>query len=237
MPRPADIVTEIHRLASQRRWSQAELARRLGVNRSVLVHARGGRRPLTTPVLARVARLFADVPVMKELLYTYLRYEHPVGTEELGVLPRSTEPGTLGLPPKARAVIRRYIHTFPLRLVDGRGLVIRGSSAKALTVAADYLSSALSSAGVSVARRSALDSVGPTEAARLKRVRLVVLDRVDSGGLPGRLLVAECLASERPLVVTTAADLAPTLGETLARDLARRCTTVDVDVPPAPSDG
>lgn len=236
MPRPADIVTEIHRLAAQRRWSQAELARRLGVNRSVLVHARGGRRPLTTPVLARVARLFADVPVMKELLYSYLRYEHPVGAEELGVLPRSTEPGAPGIAPKALAVIRRYVHTFPLRLLDGRGLLVRGASAKALTAAADYLTTALSKAGVSVARRNALDSVGPTEATRLKRVRLVVLDRVDSGGLPGRLLVSDCLACERPLVVTTAADLVPTLGETLARDLANRCTTVDVDLPPAAPD-
>lgn len=229
----ADIVIEIHRLGARRGWSQSELARQLGVNRSVLVHARGGRRTLTAPVLARVARVFGDVPMMKELVWGYLRYEHPVGSEELGVLPQTDEPDTSGLTPAARAALRKFVRTFPQRLVDGRGLVLRGSSAKVLSLAADTVTRGLSAAGVLVARRLALDPVGPTEAAYLKRVRLLVLERVDGGGLSGRLLVAESLATERPLVVTTAGDLVAVLGVPLARDLAARCPSIVVDECPA----
>jgi len=231
----ADLVTEIHRLAAKRGWSQAELARNLGVNRSVLVHARGGRRWLTAETIARVTRLFGDVPTMKDLVWAHLRYEYPVGDEEKGVLALPEKRST-GLPEGATEAIRRYVRAFPMRLVDGHGLLITGGSARLLTLASRTVADALSIAGVHVHRRSAALPLGPTEAAAIERSRLLVLERMDGASEASRRLLESHLGSERPVVVTSARDLEEVLDERVARLLRSRTTLLRMAAPSSDED-
>lgn len=234
MQRAPDLVQEIHRIASRRGWSQAELARYLGIHRSILVHVRAGRRAFTSPVLARIVRSFGDVPEMKELIWTYLRYDLPSGPEERGCLKVAVkQPTELAEP--AMLALRRYVRTFPLHLVDGSGLVISGSSAKDLSLATRLLEEGLVCAGVRVHRRVAGDPLGPTEHATISRCRLLILERVDGGKATAMRLVAEQLAADHPVVVTSAHDLESVLGARLARELRAKSCQLSLDSIPVPA--
>jgi len=233
MQRAPDLVQEIHRIASRRGWSQTDLARSLGVHRSILVHARGGRRAFTSAVLARIVRAFGDVPEMKELIWTYLRYDLPVDAEERGCL-RVAVPKADDLPEPVVAALRRFVRTFPLHLVTGRGLVVTGRSAKALSAASRLLDEGLRSAGVRVHRRIASHPVGPAERALIAHARLLILERVDGGKETAARLVAEQLDEDHPVVVTTACGLDAVFEPALAREMRSRADLLaleDVTVP------
>ncbi len=235
MHRTPDLVTEIHRLASRRGWSQAELARQLGVSRSTLVHARGGRRWFTTDVMARISRLFGDVPTMKDLVWSYVRYDFPAGPEEKGILPLAEKRRT-DLPGDAVDAIRRFVRSFPMRLVDGHGLVLTGGSARMLSLASRSVADGLASAGVRVHRRAASDPLGPTESAAIGKSRLLVLERIDGASDAVVALLESQLAAERPVVLTSAKAIDTVLGQRLARLLRSRTTLIRLDSPSSPTD-
>jgi len=228
MQRAPDLVQEIHRIASRRGWSQAELARSLGIHRSILVHARGGRRALTSSVLARIVRTFGDVPEMRDLVWTYLRYDAPAGVEERGCLKTAIPPAE-DLPEPIVAAIRRFVRTFPLHLVSGRGLVITGRSARALSAASRLLDEGLRGAGIRVHRRTANQPVGPSERALIAHARLLILERVDGGKEIAARLVAEQLGEDHPVVVTTAAGIDALFEPRLARELRSRTDALAIE--------
>ena len=228
MKRAPDLVQEIHRIASRRGWSQAELARSLGIHRSILVHARGGRRAFTSPVLARITRTFGDVPEMKELIWAYLRYDLPVDAEERGCL-KVAVPEAADLPEPTIAVLRRFVRTFPLHLLNGRGLVVTGSSAKALSCASRLLEDGLRGAGVRVHRRPASHPVGPSEREVIAHARLLILERVDGGRETAARLVAEQLGEDHPVVITTAHGLDADFAPALAQELRARADQLSID--------
>lgn len=216
-----DIFREIERLARRRGWSQAELARQLGVDRTLLAHLRAGRRTLTTRFLARTARAFAEEPSLKEWYWRYFRDEMPVDCEE-PVLP-VTRCLAVVIPAPAQRTLRVFVRTFPHQLIDGRGLVIRSDDERCLSSAASYISETLRRTGVSVAQRLAHRPVLPSEAPVLRRARLLVVERVEYAHAAVRDIIAERLNMERPVVVTTAADLAVRLDPDLVRVLRLRC--------------
>src|SRR5262249_18074375 len=123
-----DIVREIERLARKRGWSQRELARQLSVSPTLLSPLRGGRRRLATVMLARICSVFATEMSVKECMWTYLRYEMPLGPEDAGVLAVPARAAST-LDQQTRTALRRFVRAFPHRLVDGRGLLITGASA------------------------------------------------------------------------------------------------------------
>lgn len=228
MQRAPDLVQEIHRIAARRGWSQAELARYLGIHRSILVHARGGRRAFTSPVLARITRTFGDVPEMRELIWTYLRYDLPVDAEERGCL-RVAMPKAEDLPEPIVATLRRFVRTFPMHLVSGRGLVVTGSSARALSCASRLLEEGLRDAGVRVHRRPASHPVGRAEREVIAHARLLILERVDGGRDIAARLVAQQLGEDHPVVVTTASGIDAVFDPVLARELRGRADQLAID--------
>ena len=233
MQRAPDLVQEIHRIASRRGWSQAELARSLGIHRSILVHARGGRRAFTGPVLARISRTFGDVPEMKELIWAYLRYDLPVDAEERGCLKVAIPPAE-DLPEPIIAALRRFVRTFPLHLLSGRGLVISGRSAKTLSAASRFLDEGLRAAGVRVHRRPASHPVGPSEREVIAHARLLILERADGGKETAGRLVAAQLGEDHPVVVTTACGLDAVFDPALARELRSRADELSIDTVAVP---
>ena len=235
MPRPADLISVLLRIAAERGWSNAELARRIGFNRSTLVHVRAGRRQLSTEALARIARLFADVPSMPEVVWSYLLYDVRVGGEERGVL-RLGKKHPTGLPDAATNAIRRFVREFPTRLVEGRGMIVVGASAPLLSIAAKEIASALAAARVRIHRRSARGPVGPAEAEAIARARLLVLERMDFCDDAAKALLGEFLDAERPVVVTSAKDIAAVLDEPHARLLQARTTLVRIEAPSSDRD-
>lgn len=232
MPTAPDIIREIERLARKRGWSQRELARQLSVNPTLLSHLRSGRRRLTTLTLARICSLFSTEMSVKECMWTYLRYEMHLSPEDAGFLPvPAGAAGALDRP--TRTALRRFVRGFPHRLVDGRGLLITGASATLLSAAAAYVADALRSAGVRVVLRLAHEAVRPSEAALIRRARLVVLERVEYAPAAVQDLLAERLDLERPVVVTSVADLTGSLSADLVRVLSGRCTRVALPDAPA----
>ncbi len=206
------------------------MASRAGLSRSTLVHAAGGRRVLTTQALARICRTLPDVQEFKELFWSYIRYEIPVGSEEVGVLPVHARPADT-LPERERDALLGYVRAFPTRFVDGSGLVIVSGQSRVLSAAAALVSHSLTSSGVAVMRRLATDPVHASEIPALERARLLVLERVDFAKPPARNLLALRLERFLPVAVTTAtSDLAPCLGATLARALRDHCG--DILIPP-----
>jgi len=226
MPPAPDIFREIDRLARRRGWTQAELARQLGVDRSLLVHLRAGRRVPSTRFLGKAARAFAEEASLRDTLWHYLLYELPIGAEEAVV--RVDRSAAAHLPAEAERSLRAYVRTFPHHLVDGRGLVIRCSDAPLLSAAASFVAEALRRSGVVVAQRAAHLGVLPSEAAALRRARLVVVERAEYASVAVQDLIAERLDLERPVVVTTATALAGRLEDDLVRVLGRRCTELHV---------
>ncbi|MEO7921876.1 MAG: helix-turn-helix domain-containing protein, partial [Thermoanaerobaculia bacterium] len=73
----SSLIRELDRLARDHGWSNTELARELGVHRSILVHARGGRRRLTSDTLSQIALRFGASPGIRDLVWNYLAVEHP----------------------------------------------------------------------------------------------------------------------------------------------------------------
>ncbi len=225
MPPAPDIFREIDRLARRRGWTQAELARQLGIDRSLLVHLRAGRRMPSTRFLAKAARAFAEEASLRDTLWHYLLYELPVGPEEAVV---RADRSAADLPPEAERSLRAYVRTFPHHLVDGRGLVIRCSDASLLSAAASFVAESLRRGGVVVAQRAAHLGVLPSEAAALRRARLVVVERAEYASAAVQDLLAERLDLERPVVVTTATPLSGRLEDDLVRVLGRRCSEVQI---------
>lgn len=226
-----DIFQEIDRLARRRGWSQTELARQLGVDRSLLVHMRAGRRVPSTRFLAKTARAFAEETSLRDSFWHYLQYEMPVGAEEpvIRVEPNDTP----GLPAEAEKVLRAYVRTFPHHLIDGRGLIIRSDAAPLLTTAAAFVAESLRRSGVIVAQRAAHLPVLPSEAAAMRRARLVVVERAEYASAAVQDILAERLNLERPVIVTAATDLSGRLEGDLVRVLAARCSEVRIPDPAA----
>lgn len=228
---PPTIFREIDHLAQRRGWSQTELARRLGVNRSLLAHLRSGRRVPTTRFLARTARTFAGVDVFRDLFWYYLRYQMPVGAEEPVLsLACASIPD---LPDKVLQALHGYVRTFPLHLVDGRGLIIRSSAASLLTAASQFVAGSLRGAGVAVGQHAARLPILPTEGETMRRARLVVVERAEYASETVQELLAERLKLEQPVVVTTAIDLSGRLDDELAERLAARCSEIYIPTPNA----
>jgi len=226
-----DIFREIDRLAQRRGWTQTDLARQLGVDRTLLAHLRAGRKVASSRFLARAARAFAEEDSLRDVVWHYLRYEMPVGAEEPVI---RVEPGDLpGLSGEAEQSLRAYVRTFPHHLVDGRGLVIRSDSAAILSSAASLVADSLRRAGVVVAQRTAHLPVLPSEATALRRARLLVVERAEYASAAVQDILAERLHLEHPVVVTAATDLSGRLEDDLVRMLARQCTEVRVNPPAA----
>lgn len=231
MQRVAELVRALDRLARERGWSRAEMAAFVGLSRSTLVHAAGGRRVLTTQALIRISRALPELgDLLKDLYWTYIRYEAPLGPDEVGTLPASNEPVTT-LPERDRDQLQGYVRAFPQRFVEGRGLVVVGRSAAQLSAAASLVSTGLTTAGLAVARRPAKDRVHASEVAPAARARLLVLERVDFMTPDARTLLVRRLEALLPFVLTTASpDLEASLGEDLAS--AVRTNSVTVTFPP-----
>jgi len=228
-----DIFREIDRLARRRGWTHGELARQLGVDRTLLTHLRAGRRVPTTRFLARTARAFAEEQTLRDCVWHYLRYELPVGPEEATV---AVDPGGVpSLPVDAGKVIRAYVRSFPRRLVDGRGLILRSASVPHLGAAAEFIAETLRRNGVVVAQRSAYLPVLPSDAAALKRARLVVVERVEFASAAVRDLLGARLDLGQPVVVTIATDCAGRIEPDLERVLRAHCT--DLRIVPSAVDG
>ncbi|MBP7797373.1 MAG: helix-turn-helix domain-containing protein [Thermoanaerobaculaceae bacterium] len=226
-----DIFREIERLARRRGWSQAELARQLGVDRTLLAHLRAGRRVPTSRFLARTARAFSEESSLKESLWLYFRDEMPVDAEA-PVLPVGLcQAAALSI--EARRSLRLFVRTFPHHLIDGRGLIIRSSDERTLSSAATFIAEALRASGVSVAQRLAHRPVLPSEVPVLARVRLLVVERAEYANAAVRDIIAERLNMERPVVLTAAADLADRLDADLIRVLRLRCQELRISHPEA----
>lgn len=65
---------EIDRLAKDAAWSTTELARRLGVDPTMLMHIRAGRNQFSASLLGKIAQVF-PTPAMDALIVHHLRVE------------------------------------------------------------------------------------------------------------------------------------------------------------------
>lgn len=203
MRRVSHLIRAIDRLARDRGWTSRRLASELGVDPTLLTHLRRGRRALTLTVLARIAQVFGGDPLVRDLLFLHLAVEIP---EEQA----ATQPGptltAMALPEALGRAVRGYVVRFPLAHVAGTSLLLCGNPpilARAVAVLRDALSERAIAASVLPASTPVIRR---TEAARLSRIPLLIVERVEFVAEAMAVLLRDRLAHGLPVVLTTARD-------------------------------
>lgn len=232
MSHVSDLLRALDRVAAQHNWTVTQLASFMGVHRSVLVHARGGRRVLTTQALAHLALTFPDRADLKDLVWAYLQTEVLTGPDVTGRLRLPPARGSSGLAPSVREPLRRYVRSFPKRYFEGRSLALVGDAAEVISRATDFACSLLTDAGLPVPRRQARERLRESEVRELVQARVLVLDRVEFASETTRSLLHERATQGRPTVVSTACPIDQLPGG-VAADLGPRCVVVRLVTPPA----
>lgn len=202
----SSLIRELDRLARDHGWSTVELARELGLNRSTLVHARGGRRRLTSDTLAQIAQRFGASPGVRDLVWHYLAVEHPELREADPVSRRErrAEGEAERLAPETRKALRLYVVKFLRAYFEGRGLFLTGDDATALSASVRYLLAECARRDILAVQIAGHRSVTASEGRDALAAGLLLVERVDfaSGS------VAELLKRRgglgKPFVVTSA---------------------------------
>ena len=203
MRRVSHLIRAIDRLARDRGWTSRRLASELGIDPTLLTHLRRGKRSLTLAVLARIAQVFGGDPLIRDLLFLHLAVEIP--EEQAATQPAPTLTA-MALPESLGRAVRGYIVRFPLAHVAGTSLLLCGDPpilARAIAVLRDALSERGVAASVLPASTPALRRA---EAARLGRVPLLLIERVEFATDAVAALLRDRVAHGLPVVLTTARD-------------------------------
>lgn len=231
MSHVSDLLRALDRVAAQHNWTVTQLASFMGVHRSVLVHARGGRRVLTTQALAHLALTFSDRADLKDLVWAYLQTEVLTGPDVTARLKLPPARGS-GLPPAVREPLRRYVRSFPKRYFEGRSLALVGDAADVISRATDFTCGLFTDMGLPVPRRQAKERLRESEIRELVQARILVLDRVEFASESVRALLHERASQGRPTLVSMSRPL-DQLPAGVAADLGARCAVVRLLTPPA----
>jgi transcriptional regulator with XRE-family HTH domain len=201
MRRVSHLIREVDRLANERRWSSTQLATELGVNRTLLAHIRAGRKPLTLPVLARIAQVFGGKPLVRDLLFLHLAVEVP---DEAASRLAAPSLAACALPDAVARAVRGYIASFPLAHVAGRSLLLQGE-ADVLARAAGVLRDAFTTNDVGVMMLVASTPLRASDEVAARRVPALIVERIEFASPSVCGVLGARIAFGLPLILTTTA--------------------------------
>jgi len=226
MRRVSHLIREVDRLAAEQRWTTGQLAAELHVSRTLLAHIRAGRKPLTLPVLARIAQVFGGKPLVRDLLFFHLAIELP---EERATRLDPPSLAACGLPDALARAVRSYIASFPLAHVQGASLLLAGDPTL-LARAVALLRDAFTERAVGVLVLAPSTTLRPSDAAAARRVPALIVERVEYLTPPVAAVLAERAAFGLPVILTTAAS-ADVLPAPLATALRPHLHTITTPAP------
>jgi len=228
MRRVSHLIREVDRLANERQWTSTQLATELRVNRTLLAHIRAGRKPLTLPVLARIAQVFGGKPLVRDLLFLHLAVEVP---EEAASRLAAPPLAACALPDAVARAVRGYIASFPLAHVAGRSLLLQGE-ADVLARAATVLRDAFQTNDIGVMTLLASASLRASDEIAARRVPALIVERIEFVSPSVAGVLAARVAFGLPLILTTTAtvdalpaDLAAALRPSVQLITAAACPT------------
>jgi transcriptional regulator with XRE-family HTH domain len=207
---------EIDRLARDAKLSKKQLAERLGVDATMLIHLRAGRNLFSAPLLGRIAQVF-PLPSIDDLIVHHLRVERAARDAAKLAVP-SDDVLLERLEPGARRAIRRFVLHFARASVEtGRGLYLTGEDTAALTTGVQFVGGALQQQGIAVERIAANATLSSTQGRAALAAALLIVERVEFASPAVTEVLIRRSDVVKPIVVTSTAPVAEIRDAYLAR--------------------
>jgi transcriptional regulator with XRE-family HTH domain len=212
---------EVDRLARDAKLSNKELAERLGVHSTMLIHLRAGRNLFSAPLLGRIAQAF-PVPAVDDLIVHHLRVERAAYDAAKLALP-SDDLLLERLHPEVRRDLRHFVRHFARESVEtGRGLYLMAVEGGPLTLAVQFFATRLQEQRITVERIAANANPQPSEQRACTAAALLIVERIEYASAPVTDLIIRRSDVLKPVVLTS---LTP-VSDIKDRYLARICTSM-----------
>lgn len=212
---------EIDRLARDAKWTNTHLASRLSVDPTMLMHIRAGRNLFSPALLGRISQLF-NTPQIDALIIHHLRVERIARDATKLALP-DDDVLLERIDAPARKALRHFVLHFARESVEtGRGLYLSAPDAALLTLAVQFVTTALQGQGIVVERITANSTPGSTHMRAGIAAALLVIERIEFASAAVMDLIVRRSDVVKPLVITS---LEP---ESKIKDayVARICTSM-----------
>jgi hypothetical protein len=193
---------EVDRLARDAKWSNSDLAARLEIDPTMLMHIRAGRNMFSPALLGRISQLF-NLPQIDALIVHHLRVERTARDATKLVIP-SDDLLLERIDPAARKALRRFVLHFARESVEtGHGLYLTAPDAALLTLAVQFLSAALQQQGIVVERFLANAIPNASQGRAGIAAALLVVERLEFASASVTDLIVRRSDVVKPLVVTS----------------------------------
>jgi hypothetical protein len=202
VPHSSLLMRELDRLARDANWSNTDLAARLGVDPTMLMHLRAGRNLFSSQLLGRILNLF-PMPAVDDLVLHHLRVERR--TRESAKLAVPSDDRLAGaLDAAARKTLRTFVRDFARTSVEtARGLYVVGDDARQLSLAAQFVAEGLGAQGIGVERLTANTKLTASTGRAALAAALLLVERAEflSASVADLLLRRSDVV--KPIVVTS----------------------------------
>jgi hypothetical protein len=233
VPHSSILMREVDRLGREAKWSNKELAAKLGVDPTMLMHLRAGRNLFSASLLGRIAQVF-PLPLIDDLIVHHLRVERAAHDANKLVLPSDLLAPLLA--PTARKALRQFVLHFARTSVEtGRGLYVMGKDASLLTTSAQFVAHTLREQGISVERITGNTVVTMSGGRGAVAAALVIVERVEFASDSVMEVLRRRSDVVKPVVVTSTQPPEAFRDTHLARTFASMLHRVNIEVVPSPS--
>jgi len=202
MNRPALLIREVARLALERNWSAAEVARRLGVDEETWRHVRAGRNPISMHLFLAIGREFGGEPAIQSAILHYAvidgQKEHPPRRAPLADAPRD-------LPRSIHWRIDRWLATLQSADTPPRGLFLTGPTTL-LTRAIRSVAATCAARGMRTHTIRGSDAPTGSHARAALDAELLIVERIEFASDAVTQLLDKRADALRPFVVTSVPD-------------------------------
>lgn len=234
MTQPPLLIREIERLAKERGWSTAQIAKHLDLSEKAFRNVCLGHRIVSLGLLSKITELFGKVRSVKELVVHYLVNEYPTYRPS-----RRHVQGVIAAIPESASYFPRWqIAEWVVRLqaADGvrRGLYLMSSDTSLLSGTVRALTQELFRADVRMLTLQAHARLSASERTLAIAADVLIVERLDHVSDAIARIIAERADTLRPVVVTSTCDREAIPDPILARTLRAITTTVTLTPPTAP---
>jgi hypothetical protein len=223
---PPLLIREVERLAKERGWSTAQLAKQLNLSGKAFRNVCVGHRILSLGLLANIIDVFGKVRSVRELAIHYLANEYKTYRRS-----RRDTYGVIAAIPASASTFRRWqIAEWVVQIptADGvrRGLFLTSSDTALLRRTVRALGKELCRAGVSVMTLQAHAQVKSSERTLAVETGVLIVERLDRASEAIARIIEERGNAFRPVVVTSMGERDAIPDMVLVRTLRAITTTV-----------
>ncbi|MBV8544907.1 MAG: helix-turn-helix transcriptional regulator [Acidobacteria bacterium] len=195
------LVREVERIAAERSWSRARLARELGIDATTLAHVRSGRDPISQALLIAIGAAFGGNTTVQQLILHYVLIE---ARQRSAKRPKGPTGAAFGLLPyRVRWRIRRWLTQLDGLDKPRRGLFLTGANAAHLSAAARFALHEATEQGRTCIVIRANDRISTSHAKAAVDANLLIIERVEFASESITQLLRARSDALRPMIVTS----------------------------------